>query len=188
MADMKHSQTRIRAAVMRGGTSKGLYFLAEDLPADSAARDAVLAGRLAEADAYFAAEYRMNGVIATYSKPIAALGHGAVMGGGIGILGHAAFSFATVEARWTLDAWTRPVPGQFQLIAFVDAGEVDYAKDPWFTGPNHARRSGGGLGVNWFGPHDLSVRVAYARRFNDQISTSGPDHQGRVWFQIVKLF
>lgn len=95
---------------------------------------------------------------------------------------------ATVEARWTLDAWTRPVPGQFQLIAFVDAGEVDYAKDPWFPGSNHARRSGGGLGVNWFGPHDLSVRVAYARRFNDQISTSGPDHQGRVWFQIVKLF
>lgn len=95
---------------------------------------------------------------------------------------------ATVEARWTLDAWTRPLPGQFQLIAFVDAGEVDYAKDPWFTGPNHARRSGGGLGANWFGPHDLSVRVAYARRFNDQISTSGPDHKGRVWFQIVKLF
>uniref|UniRef100_B0SXL9 Polypeptide-transport-associated domain protein ShlB-type n=1 Tax=Caulobacter sp. (strain K31) TaxID=366602 RepID=B0SXL9_CAUSK len=95
---------------------------------------------------------------------------------------------ATVEARWMLDAWTRPLPGQFQLVAFVDAGAVDYAKDPWFSGPNHARRSGGGLGVNWFGPDDLSVRAAYARRFNDQISTSGPDRKGRVWFQIVKLF
>ncbi|MBC7670180.1 MAG: ShlB/FhaC/HecB family hemolysin secretion/activation protein [Gemmatimonadaceae bacterium] len=95
---------------------------------------------------------------------------------------------ATLEARWTLDAWTRPIPGQFQLIAFVDAGEVDYAKDPWFPGPNRARRSGGGLGVNWFGPDNLSVRVAYARRFNDQISTSEPDKKGRVWVQIVKLF
>jgi len=95
---------------------------------------------------------------------------------------------ATLEARWLLDAWTRPLPGRFQLIAFVDAGEVDYAKDPWFLGPNHARRSGGGLGVNWFGPDNLSVRVAYAHRFNDQISTSGPDRKGRVWFQIVKLF
>ena len=95
---------------------------------------------------------------------------------------------ATLEARWMLNAWTRPLPGQMQLIAFVDAGEVDFAKDPWFTGPNHARRSGGGLGVNWFGPDNLSLRVAYARRFNDQVSTSGPDHKGRVWFQLVKLF
>ncbi|MFZ0267624.1 ShlB/FhaC/HecB family hemolysin secretion/activation protein [Caulobacter sp.] len=95
---------------------------------------------------------------------------------------------ATVEARWLLGAWTRPLPGQFQLIAFADAGEVDYAKHPWFSGSNHAKRSGGGVGVNWFGPDDLSVRVAYAHRFNDQISTSGPDRKGRVWFQIVKLF
>ena len=32
----------IRAMQMRGGTSKGLYFLAEDLPADAAARDDLL--------------------------------------------------------------------------------------------------------------------------------------------------
>lgn len=51
MADMKHSQTRIRAAVMRGGTSKGLYFLAEDLPADPAARDAVLLAAMGSPDA-----------------------------------------------------------------------------------------------------------------------------------------
>ncbi|MFN3536981.1 MAG: ShlB/FhaC/HecB family hemolysin secretion/activation protein [Brevundimonas sp.] len=95
---------------------------------------------------------------------------------------------ATLEARWTLDQWPQSLPGQFQLIAFVDTGEVDFAHDPWFSGPNHARRSGGGLGVNWFGPHDIIVRAAYARRFNDQISTSGPDEAGRAWFQIVKLF
>ena len=95
---------------------------------------------------------------------------------------------ATLEARLMLDRWTRALPGQFQVIAFVDGGEVDFAHDPWVAGPNHARRSGGGVGLNWFGPHDLIVRASYARRFNDQASTSGPDHTGRAWFQIVKLF
>lgn len=95
---------------------------------------------------------------------------------------------ATVEARLMLDQWTQSLPGQFQLIAFVDGGEVDFAHDPWFPGPNHARRSGGGIGVNWFGPDDLIIRASYARRFDDQISTSGPDESGRAWFQIVKLF
>jgi 4-oxalomesaconate tautomerase len=32
-------QTRIRCMVMRGGTSKGTYFLAADLPSDVATRD-----------------------------------------------------------------------------------------------------------------------------------------------------
>ena len=32
----------VRCAVMRGGTSKGLYFVADDLPADSAVRDEFL--------------------------------------------------------------------------------------------------------------------------------------------------
>jgi 4-oxalomesaconate tautomerase len=35
-------QTAIPCALMRGGSSKGLYFLATDLPADEATRDAVL--------------------------------------------------------------------------------------------------------------------------------------------------
>ena len=95
---------------------------------------------------------------------------------------------ATVEARLALDPWTASLPGRFQLIGFVDTGEVDFAHDPWFTGSNHARRSGVGAGVVWSGPDDLSVRVTYAHRLGDQITTSGPDDSGRVWFQIVKLF
>lgn len=95
---------------------------------------------------------------------------------------------ATLEARLAMDQWTRSLPGRFQLIGFVDTGEVNFAHDPWFPGSNHARRSGGGIGINWFGPHDLIVRASYARRFNDQESTSGPDETGRAWFQVVKLF
>jgi 4-oxalomesaconate tautomerase len=41
----------IRCMMMRGGTSKGAYFLAEDLPADSAARDHILLQVMGSPDA-----------------------------------------------------------------------------------------------------------------------------------------
>jgi 4-oxalomesaconate tautomerase len=44
------TQTAIRCSVMRGGTSKGLVFLAEDLPGDRATRDAVLLAAMGSPD------------------------------------------------------------------------------------------------------------------------------------------
>jgi len=44
------AQRAIRCSVLRGGTSKGLYFRAEDLPADRAARDAVLLAAMGSPD------------------------------------------------------------------------------------------------------------------------------------------
>jgi 4-oxalomesaconate tautomerase len=44
------SQTAIPCTVMRGGTSKGLYFLKRDLPADVARRDAVLLAAVGSPD------------------------------------------------------------------------------------------------------------------------------------------
>jgi hemolysin activation/secretion protein len=95
---------------------------------------------------------------------------------------------ATAEARLMLNRWTGSMPGQLQLIAFVDAGQVNYAHNPWFAGPNRARRSGYGAGLNWFGPDNLIVRASYARHLGDQAATSAPDHGDRIWLQIVKLF
>lgn len=43
-------QTAIRCSVLRGGTSKGLYFLAADLPADRETRDAVLLAAMGSPD------------------------------------------------------------------------------------------------------------------------------------------
>jgi 4-oxalomesaconate tautomerase len=43
-------QTAIRCSVLRGGTSKGLYFCAEDLPRDRATRDAVLLSAMGSPD------------------------------------------------------------------------------------------------------------------------------------------
>lgn len=44
-------QTTIPCTVMRGGTSKGLYFLCKDLPTDPATRDAVLLAAMGSPDA-----------------------------------------------------------------------------------------------------------------------------------------
>jgi 4-oxalomesaconate tautomerase len=44
------TQTAITCTVMRGGTSKGLYFRTEDLPADVATRDAVLLAAMGSPD------------------------------------------------------------------------------------------------------------------------------------------
>ena len=44
------SQTAIRCSVIRGGTSKGLYFHVDDLPADRATRDAVLLAAMGSPD------------------------------------------------------------------------------------------------------------------------------------------
>lgn len=92
----------------------------------------------------------------------------------------------TGEARLTLGQWLAFVPGQLQAIAFIDAGEVDYAHDPWFAGRNRSRRSGVGGGLTWTGTDGLQLRASYARRLGDQRVTSGPDRAGRFWFQIVK--
>ena len=43
-------QTGIRCMLMRGGTSKGAYFLADDLPADIAARDRILLAAMGSPD------------------------------------------------------------------------------------------------------------------------------------------
>ncbi len=44
------TQTAISCSVMRGGTSKGLVFLADDLPGDQASRDAVLLAAMGSPD------------------------------------------------------------------------------------------------------------------------------------------
>jgi enoyl-CoA hydratase len=67
-----------------------------------AARQHVLDGRPEEADEFFAAEYFMNGLIATFPKPTVALSHGIVMGGGIGIAGHCRYRFTTPDSKFAM--------------------------------------------------------------------------------------
>ncbi|WP_417307727.1 enoyl-CoA hydratase/isomerase family protein [Devosia sp.] len=67
-----------------------------------AVRQAIIDGRVEDAHAYFSAEYAMNGLIATYPKPIVVLAAGIVMGGGIGIAGHCRYRVTTPEARFAM--------------------------------------------------------------------------------------
>jgi enoyl-CoA hydratase len=67
-----------------------------------AARAHVVEGRPEEADRYFATEYRMNAIIAGYPKPLVALTHGIVMGGGIGIAGHCGMRITQPGARFAM--------------------------------------------------------------------------------------
>jgi len=67
-----------------------------------AVRQLVLEGRADEADNFFAAEYFMNGLIATFPKPTVALTHGIVMGGGIGIAGHCRYRISLGDGKWAM--------------------------------------------------------------------------------------
>ena len=87
---------KVRAVLFEGRGSRG-FCSGGDV---RAVRALLLEGKASEAEAYFAAEYAMNRVIARYPRPVIALADGIVMGGGIGIAGHAAFRITTPEARY----------------------------------------------------------------------------------------
>jgi hemolysin activation/secretion protein len=94
---------------------------------------------------------------------------------------------ASAEARLQLPR-VLPVPGDFQLFGFVDAGAVKLAKNSWFTGPNTAHRSGVGGGLSWISPNNFLLKGTYAHKLGDQEVTSERDRDGRFWFQIAKTF
>jgi enoyl-CoA hydratase len=89
---------RVRAVLFEGRGRRG-FCSGGDV---RAVRAQVLAGRWAAAQQFFADEYRMNGLIAGYGKPVIALCEGIVMGGGIGIAGHAAFRIAADNTKFAM--------------------------------------------------------------------------------------
>lgn len=93
----------------------------------------------------------------------------------------------TVEARMDLPKFAA-LPGQMQLVAFVDAGQVTLNKDPWTAGDNRRTLKGAGVGVNWSDPGNFMVRASYARKLGHDVATSAPDKSGRFWLQLVKYF
>lgn len=95
---------------------------------------------------------------------------------------------ATLEGRMLLRGLADKVPGQVQLVAFVDAGTVTHDRNPWFAADNHRTLYGAGVGVNWAQPGNFLVRAYYARRLGSDPATSAPDKSGRVWVQLVKYF
>ena len=64
------TQRKIPALYMRGGTSKGVFFRVEDLPADAARRDAILLRVIGSPDAYGKQIDGMGGATSSTSKVV----------------------------------------------------------------------------------------------------------------------
>lgn len=96
--DRWRDDSAVGAVLIEGAGEKG-FCAGGDV---RAARALVVEGRPEEADRYFATEYRMNGIIASYPKPLVALTHGIVMGGGIGIAGHCGMRITQPGARFAM--------------------------------------------------------------------------------------
>jgi hemolysin activation/secretion protein len=94
-----------------------------------------------------------------------------------------------LEARMLLPKFAEQMPGQLQLIGFIDSGTVNLNKNPWDpTVSNRRTLSGAGVGLNWSDTNNFMVRAYYAVKIGDEEATSAPDKSGRFWIQAVKYF
>ncbi len=82
-------------------------------------------------------------------------------------------------------AW---LPGQLQLIGFVDTGTVKIENTPYSAGENTLTRNGIGTGLIWSSPNGFVVSLTYADLLGDNKATSYPDNSGEIWFQVIKYF
>ncbi len=94
----------------------------------------------------------------------------------------------TLEARKKLPKKTEKLPGQLQLVGFVDTGTVMINQSPWTNSDNNRTLSGAGVGINWFDDNNFVVKLAYAFKLGSEQATSAPDKDGRFWIQAVKYF
>ena len=88
-----------------------------------------------------------------------------------------------LEARVQMPKFSVSMPGQLQLIGFVDAGTVRA-----HGAGNRRTLSGAGVGFNWSDTNNFMVRAYYAAKLGDEAATSAPDESGRFWIQAVKYF
>jgi hemolysin activation/secretion protein len=94
----------------------------------------------------------------------------------------------TVEGRLTLPRFYDPLPGQMQLIGFVDTGIASAYQNYWASGSNKRTLSGGGVGFTWMDVNNYALRSYYAQRIGNDRVLSGQDQSGQFWLQIVKYF
>jgi len=93
-----------------------------------------------------------------------------------------------LEARMQLPKFSEQMPGEMQLIGFIDTGSVTINKNPWFAGPNTRTLNGAGVGLTWAENNNFFVRAFYARKLGSERAISAPDKSGRFWVQAVKYF
>ena len=94
----------------------------------------------------------------------------------------------TLEARKDLPKFSAQIPGQMQLVGFIDSGRVDINETTWSTGDNTRTLSGAGVGLNWMDYNNFVMKLAYAHKLGNEEAVSAPDKSGRFWIQLVKYF
>jgi hemolysin activation/secretion protein len=94
----------------------------------------------------------------------------------------------TLEARQQLPRFIERLPGQVQLIGFVDTGTVKVNHNTWTSEDNSRTLSGAGVGLTWMEYNNFTLRAYYALKLGGEDATSAPDRSGRFWIQVVKYF
>lgn len=86
---------------------------------------------------------------------------------------------ATLELRRRTD-----IEG-LEVAAFIDVGEVKLAK----SSNQHEKLAGWGLGLRYTKPNDWYAQFDYAWKIDGhEYASEDHDHNGRMWFQIYKMF
>jgi len=118
------------------------------------------------------------------------------LGGGTGVRAYPAGeasgdqgAILTLETRTSINGFIDRLPGQLQLIAFVDMGSVTINRFPWDAVSSNGRElRSAGLGLSWSGPGNMFLKAYWAFKLGDAVATSAPDASGRFWLQFVKAF
>lgn len=91
----------------------------------------------------------------------------------------------TFEARWR--AAIR-LPGEWQLAAFVDHGELRINHSPWDSANNRRELTGAGVGLNVELSPRFSLKSSVAWRIGDERPQSDRDRSPRAWLYAATHF
>jgi len=94
----------------------------------------------------------------------------------------------TLEARWQLPNAAQRMPGQTQLIGFLDSGSGRLDRNAWSTSSPRRTLSGAGLGVTWSSARSFAMQASYAHTLGGAAATAAPGSDSRFWINAVKYF
>ena len=93
-----------------------------------------------------------------------------------------------LEARLALPKFSPNMPGQMQLIGFVDTGSGTIYRNPWMTGDNRSTVSGAGVGLSWSDYNNFAVNMYWAHKLGSAVLNPVTDASSRFWIQLIKYF